>query len=262
MAERALRLPQAPKLGRNVLVPSARVAAWAAGSLVAAALLYVIARETSMFAVTSFEVLGAPPAVAAQARAALRPTDGRSLLQLDGAEVVSTLEGLPTVYRASYDRDFPHTLRVWIVPERPVAVLRRGAASWVVSARGRAIAPVRRGALPSLPRIWLGRSAVVRVGHMLEDAPGALASRVLRSFRGAGFGSRIAFVKATGGRIVVGLRGGLALRLGPPVDVPLKLAVAKTLLPTLAPVTEGGPRYLDLAVPERPVAGTDPQLEG
>ena len=262
MAERALRLPPTPKLGRAVLVPSARVAAWGAGLAAAVAILYLIARGTSMFAMTNVQVLGAPPAVAAQARAALRPIQGRSLLQLDGAAVVSTLEGLPTVFRASYDRDFPHTLRVRIVPEQPVAVLRRGTGSWLVSARGRVIAAVRRGARMSLPRIWLRRSAAVRVGDILHDASGALASRVLRWFRGAGFGSRIAFVKASGGRIVVGLRGGLELRLGPPLDVPLKLAVAKSILPTLAAPAAGGPRYLDLAVPERPVAGIDSQVEG
>jgi cell division septal protein FtsQ len=261
MAERVLRLPGAPKLDRVALVPSARVVAWAAGCLVAAALLYLLARESSMFAVTRIEVAGAPPAVAAQARAALRKVDGTSLLQLDGTDVVGTLEGVPSVYRASYDRDFPHTLRVQIVPEQPVAVLRRGTGSWVVSARGRVIASIRRGVLPLLPRIWLGR-ANVEVGHLLTDASGALASRVLRSFRGAGFGARIAFVKATGGRIVVALRGGLELRLGPPVDVPLKLAVAQSILPTLAAPAAGGPRYLDLAVPERPVAGADSQVEG
>ena len=88
------------------------------------------------------------------------------------------------------------------------------------------------------------------------------ASHVLTSFRGAGLGGRIAFVRATDGRIVAGLRGGLELRLGPPVDIGLKLAVALSVLPTLASPAAGGPRYLDLTVPERPVAGTDPQVEG
>ena len=139
-------------------------------------------------------------------------------------------------------------------------MLRRGAASWLVSARGRVIRPLARGALPSLPRIWLGVGAVVAVGGIVHDPSGALASRVLTSFRGAGLGRQIAFVNATGGRVVAGLRGGLELRLGPPVDVALKLAVAGSVLPTLATPAAGGPHYLDLTVPERPVAGTDPQV--
>jgi hypothetical protein len=64
------------------------------------------------------------------------------------------------------------------------------------------------------------------------------------------------------GRLVAGLRSGLELRFGPPLDLGLKLAVARGVLPTLAAPSGGGPRYLDLTVPERPVAGTDPQVEG
>jgi POTRA domain, FtsQ-type len=234
----------------------------AAAIVVVAALMYLAARATPMFSVTRIEITGAPPAVAAQARTALRFADGHSLLGLDGDGVVAVLERLPPVYRASYDREFPHTLRIRIVPERAVAVLRRGAASWVVSARGRVIAPLARGRLPSLPRIWLTRTAVVRLGEILHDRSGSLASRALSSFRGAGLGGRIAFVKANGGRIVAGLRTGLEIRFGAPVDLRLKLAVARTILPTLAAPAAGGPRYLDVTVPERPVAGVDPQVEG
>jgi cell division protein FtsQ len=230
------------------------------GIVVVAGLAYVVARQSSMFAVTRIEITGAPAPIAAQARRVLASFDGASLLRLDGGEVVSTLEGLPSIYRASYDRDFPHTLRIRLAPERPVAVLRRGAQSWLVSARGRVIRPLSRGALPSLPRIWLGTSAVVAVGAVLHDASGSLASHVLTSFRGIGLGGRIAFVKATHGRIVAGLRGGLELRLGPPIDLGLKLTVARSVLPTLAAPAAGGPRYLDLTLPERPVAGTDPQV--
>ena len=261
MAERALLLPPPRKSEAGPFVPAA-ASLVAVAVVVLAALLYLVARESSMFAVTRVEITGAPPAVAAQARAALHFAQGESLLRLDGDGVVSALERLPSVYRASYDRHFPHTLRVRIVPERPVAVLRRGADSWIVSARGRVIAPLARGGLPDLPRIWLAPTALVRVGEVLRDPSGALASRALSSFRGGGLAGRILFVKAAGGRIVAGLRTGLELRFGPPVDLALKLAVARSILPTLAPPSAGGPRYLDVAVPERPVAGTNPQLEG
>jgi cell division septal protein FtsQ len=260
MAERALRLPHTRRPATRAWLPSARSLLWTSGIVVLAALAYLVARQSSMFGVTRIEISGAPPPVAAQARRALASLDGQSLLRLDTADVVATLERLPSIYRAGYDRDFPHTLRIRVVPERPVAVLRHGAHSWLVSARGRVIRPLARGALASLPRIWLGASAVVTVGSILRDPSGALASQVLTSFRGVGLGARIAFVKATDGRIVAGLRGGLELRLGAPVDLALKLAVARSVLPTLAPPAAGGPHYLDLSVPERPVAGTDPQV--
>ena len=262
MGEHALGLPHPRNRAARRLGSLSRSLLAAAGVVVVTALVYFVARESSMFTVTRIEIMGGPSAVRAEARAALRFAEGASLLRVDGDGVVSTLERLPTVYRASYDRDFPHTLRVRIVAERPMAVLRRGAASWVVSARGRVIARLARGRLPSLPRIWLAPTALVRVGEILRDPAGALASRTLPSFRAAGLAGRISFVKVRAGRIVAGLRTGLEIRFGVAVDLELKLAVVRTILPTLATPRGGGPQYLDVAVPERPVAGIDSQVEG
>jgi cell division septal protein FtsQ len=262
MAEQAERLLHTRKPEALRRIAPGRVLLWGGAAVVAVALAYLLARGTSMFAVTRIEVTGAPPAVARQAQQAARFVEGRSLLRLDGRGVVAALERLPTVQRAAYDRDFPHTLRIRLVPERPVAVLRRGAESWVVSARGRVIASLRRGAQPTLPRIWLGHMAVVQVGAIVRDPSAAVASRALVSFKGAGLGARISFVKATDGRLVAGLKTGLELRFGTPVDLSLKLAVARSVVPMLAAPSAGGPRYLDVTVPERPVAGTDSQVEG
>jgi hypothetical protein len=53
------------------------------------------------------------------------------------------------------------------------------------------------------------------------------------------------------------LRSGLELRLGDPTDVRLKLAIARRALAALPT----GATYVDVSVPERPVAGMDnPQL--
>ena len=90
-----------------------------------------------MFAVARIEVRGGSPEVTRQVDAALASLVGRPLVGLDGAAVLQQVDALPTVVGASYDRAFPHTLRIYVVPERPVAVLRRGAESWLVSARGR-----------------------------------------------------------------------------------------------------------------------------
>jgi hypothetical protein len=50
------------------------------------------------------------------------------------------------------------------------------------------------------------------------------------------------------------LASGLELRLGELRAVPLKLAVAERILPGL--LAAGGSAYLDVGVPERPVAGS------
>jgi cell division protein FtsQ len=215
-----------------------------------------------MFAVSSIDVGGASPRLAAQVRGELHSFDGRSLVSLNGSEVEQRLAALPTVRSAAVDRSFPHTLRIHVVPERPVAVLRRGGESWLVSARGRVIAATGLGAQRDLPRIWLPTRTEIATGDFLTDEPGALAARSLAAFVGSGFTGRIAFVRALGGQITLGLRGGLEIQLGAAVDLRLKIAIARVILPTLALPARGGPDYLDITVPERPIAGRNPQPSG
>jgi cell division protein FtsQ len=243
------------------VLPSGRALLVGGALVLVAAGLYALARETSMFAVRAFEVEGAPPPVAAQVEQELRSFAGTSLLALNGAEVVSRLERLPAIVSASYDRDFPHTLRVRIVPERGVAVLRSGNASWLVSARGRVIAAVDPARYPSVPRIWLPRGFEVEPGSFLSDDAGA-AARALRAFGEAGFARRVSWGRICDGQLTVGLRSGLEVRLGEPVDLLLKIAVVRSILPTLVLPANGGPGYLDVSVPERPVAGSNPQPAG
>jgi hypothetical protein len=42
----------------------------------------------------------------------------------------------------------------------------------------------------------------------------------------------------------------------------LKIAIARGILPALALPGRGGPDYLDITVPERPVAGRNPRPSG
>ena len=90
-----------------------------------------------MFAVQAIEVEGASPALAADVRAELSSFEGRSLVAVNGDSVAQRVDGLPAVRSTTVDRVFPHGLKIRIVPEVPVAVLRRGADSWLVSARSR-----------------------------------------------------------------------------------------------------------------------------
>jgi cell division septal protein FtsQ len=244
------------------LVPSGRSLAIGIALLLIAIGLYGLARETSLFAVDTIEVDGGSPGVADQVRRALRSYEGSSLAAVNADEVEQRVEQLPTVHTAVVDRAFPHALQVRVEPEVPVAVLRRGGQAWLVSARGRVIGLSKRGAQPELPRIWLPLRTEIQVGALLGDEPGGLAARSMAAFVGSGFPDRIAFVRAADGRLALGLRGGLEIRLGAPVDLRLKIAIVRGILPTLAPPAAGGPDYLDVAVPERPVAGRNPQPEG
>jgi hypothetical protein len=141
-----------------------------------------------------------------------------------------------------------------------VAVLRRGADSWLVSARARVLQPLRRGVRSGLPRIWVGRKASVTVGATLADGDGGRATRALAPLAGIHFQPDVASVRTGEDELTYVLRSGLELRLGDSGDLRLKLAIARRILPVLGPVARGG--YLDVSVPQRPVASTNPQVGG
>jgi cell division protein FtsQ len=260
MNQDVLSLPDRTRALHRV-VPSARSLAVAGALLAVAGGLYAIARETPMFAVRAVEVQGAPPPVAEQVRVALGRFSGTNLLALDGAAVIRTLEDLPTVVAADYDRNFPHTLRVRIVPESPVAVLRRGAGAWLASSRGRVIGTVPRSRFLSLPRIWLPATTEIEVGGFLT-ADAAASARALQAFVATRFAHRVLWARVAARQLTLGLRSGLELEFGAPTALGLKIAVVRTILPTLAQPSAGGPGYLDVSVPERPIAGTKSQVGG
>ena len=242
-------------------LPTGRALLVATALVLIAAGLYGLARETSMFAVRTIDVQGAPPGLAAQVRHTLQHVEGTSLLALKPGAIVARVDDLPAVRSATYDRDFPHTLRIRVVPEEPVAVLRSGAASWLISARARVIGVVASGTRRGIPRIWLPAGFQVATGSFLSDEAGA-AARALRTFVVAGFANRVTWARIRGGELTLGTHSGLQLRLGAPVELPLKIAIVERIAPTLVPPASGGPAYLDVSVPERPVAGTNPQVEG
>jgi cell division protein FtsQ len=238
------------------LVPSPRSLAVGVGLIALAGGTYGAARETSAFAVDRILVSGGPPQVAAQVRRAVASTRGTNLLVLDGSTLVRRVDALPSVVSAGYDRAFPHTLRIEIVPERPVAVVRQGAKAWVVSARGRVMRPVPPHGARALARVWIPRTTPVALGAFL---PAGHAAAVARSLAFADrFPAHIALAALRREGLVFRLRNGFELHLGDPTDIRLKLAIARRALPRMPAAA----RYLDVSVPERPVAGDNPQLSG
>jgi cell division protein FtsQ len=245
---RRLRVPDLPR--PRELVPTGRSILVASATLGVAGLLYLGARATPIFAVRSIEVTGVRGSAAAQVRAALRPLEGKSLLALHASDVQDHLAAVPEVRRATYDRAFPSTLRVAVVPEQPVAVVRQGASAWLLSARARVLARLPRGTGQGLPRIWLPREAEVVVGDTLAADEGGRAAAALAVARQVGFRAPVRDVSVVDGSLVFALRSGLDLRLGDQEHLGLKLAVAARILP-LARDAE----YLDVSLPARPVAG-------
>ena len=230
------------------VVPSGRSLLVSFALVVAVFGAYWSARATSVFAVQRIDVQGAPE-VAREVEAATEDTVGVSLLAIDAGAIEDTVRALPSVARVSVDRAFPHTLVVKVAAERAVAVARRGHTSWLVTASGRVIREIETGTQPGFPRLWLTRDVPVRVGGTLPSSSAA-GTRVLGAVRDVRLPRRVRAVRWAGGELTLVLRRGPELRLGGASDLLLKLSVAARIFSLL----DDGTVYVDVSVPERPVA--------
>ncbi len=228
-------------------LPSVRSVLVGVAALTLALGLYAIARGTSMFAIERVEVHGVPPGVAARVRSALEPLAGSSLLAFDATDGNRRLASVPVVAGASYDRDFPHTLVVSVVAERPIALLRRGPVAWVVSDTGRVLRKAYARPLPDLPRIWLPAAADPLVGAVVAD-DSALAVSALAIVRDVRLPMPIRSVRLIDGEIALTLSSGTEVLMGGRSQLPLKAAVAARIL-EVAPTAQ----RIDVSVPERVV---------
>jgi hypothetical protein len=110
--------------------------------------------------------------------------------------------------------------------------------------------------------VWIPRSITVTLGGQLPDPAAVRGLRTLGALGRVGFAPRVAFVRSTSNELSLVLRSGIEVRLGDLDRLGLKLAIATRLLPAVE-APEKGPAYLDLTVPERPVASAaNPQVTG
>jgi cell division protein FtsQ len=229
-------------------------------ALVAAVLgAYWGAHASAVFAVERVEIEGASPPVAKEVRAVTKAVLGTSLLEVDAESIEAKIRALPSIAGVSVDRAFPNSLVVKVAAEEPVAVARRGRHAFLVTGSGKVIMEIEPGTERRYPRLWLARGSAVRVGGTL---PGSLtpAARALAAAEQARLPRRVKAVRFESGRLTLVLRRGPELRLGGATDLLLKLTVATRVLP----LVEAGTLYLDVSVPERPVAAEylNSQVEG
>ncbi len=209
---------------------------------------YLVARESSIFAVQRIDVRGAPPALAARIRSALQPLEGTSLVSFSRSAADRRLAGFPQIAGVGYDRDFPHTLHVQVTVEKPVAILRRATDAWLVSATGRVLSALGAGSYPPLPRIWLAAETEIAVGGTVETGRALLVAAALQAEHPR---MHVLAVRDDGnGQLVLQVAGGGEVRLGDTSNLALKLAVAAAILPRAEDAL-----YVDVSVPTRAVAG-------
>ena len=260
-----LALVQQRSARQDFTLPWQRLAVGAALTVAALALLYLAARMTPVFAVRTIEVSGAPQSVREAVREAAEPFQGKSLVGLDGNALVTELRAIPTVRSASYDRAFPSTLRIFVTPEVPLAVLRLGRDRWLVSERGRVIRRYVSDPEERFPYFRLPERANIGPGTFVSDETARVVLRALAAAAPTKFPARIDKVSLEEGELTMALHaswGDPELRLGEPVDVRAKLAAAAAVLRSLAADDAGPVGYVDVSVPERTVVGTNSQVSG
>ncbi len=232
------------------LVPSGRSLLLGVGALIAIGVGYLVAYATPVFAVDRIEIKGAPPALQREVAEVTDDLVGRSLVSVDAGDVEGMIRTLPAVAGVSVDRAFPRTLVVRVAPERPVAVIRRGTSAWLATGAGKVIREIPRGTERGMPRLWIHRGTSIRVGGLI---PAGLvpATRALAEAHTARIASRVKGVRINGDELTLVLRHGTEIRLGRAADVGMKLVIARKVLR----LVDSGTTYVDVSVPQRPVAG-------
>jgi cell division septal protein FtsQ len=220
-------------------------------------LLYLGARETTVFSVRSIDVVTEPPGHSRLVARALAPIAGTSLLEIGETKIARRLERLPHVHLLGYDRSFPNGLRVHVSVERPVAVLRRADENWLVSGEGRVLRKLEVRLRRPLPVVWIPRSAEPEIGVIVrsEDPARAVAALAVMRLAAPKFFRRIWYVAPGEHGLTVVLRDRFELRLGEASDLAVKLEVSRRVLESIRS-SGAEASYVDVSVPTRPVADT------
>ena len=226
-----------------------------------ALLAYGLVDWTGTFKIVHIEVTGASGQIARDVELALAPLAGESLTSLGTAEVQALAKQVPYVLAAKVERDFPNALKVRLVLHEPVAVVRSGAGAWIVSGRGQVLEAVKPTDSPRLPRVWIPAGIEAEPGTALQSATALAAARALARLPQP---FPLPVVSARGSiddlTLIVGKAHGVEVRLGEAESLKLKLEVAARVLASVRRSGSQPVAYVDVSVPERPVASWHEQL--
>lgn len=206
-------------------------------------------RDSSLVAVNEVEVRGATTSKRAIGRAFDAAAREMTTLDVDRHALAVVAGRFPTIETVDAEASFPHKLTITVTERLPVAVAEAGGDSIGVSGDGHLLAGIDadRSELPTLELNGKPRGALLS-----EDDAAAAAVLEARPDR---FDPKVVEASWDGerGGVVVELASGLQLRFGDAERAGAKWVAAAAVLgdPNL-----GEPGYIDVSVPERPVAGT------
>jgi cell division protein FtsQ len=246
------QLPRAARmLPRAALAlprPVRRIVAIALAASAAFLLGYLWLRDSPLVAVDRVEVSGLTTKDAPRIRAALEAAArDMTTLHVRKDELELAVSGYPVVASVEVDPDFPHGLRLRVVEHRPSAlVLIRGGARVAVGADGtvlrglpldRSLPTLRAASPPRGARVT--EPAVVNAVRVIAGAPRPLRRRIER-------------VSQDRRGLVARLRRGPEVMFGSEARIEAKWVAAARVLADRA---ARGATYVDVRLPERPVAG-------
>ena len=203
-------------------------------------------RTSSLVAVEHVSVTGIDGSQAAQITRALEAA-GRDMttLQVRHNALLSAVTAYPVVRSLRTETDFPHGLRIIVNAYEPVAAVHAGSGLTAVAADGTLL---RGSATRGLPVVAirsrrggdrLGRGEALGAVRLMAAAPRALRGRVARVYLGPR-------------GLTTTMDNGPKLYFGGSTQPDAKWGAAAQVL---ASSTSRGAAYLDLRIPERPVAG-------
>ncbi len=203
-------------------------------------------RSSSLVAVEHVTVTGIDGRQAAAIRGALtQAARDMTVLEVRRDALRTAVEPFPVVRSLRTQTDFPHGLTITVNAYEPVAAVQSGSSLTAVAFDGtllrgtaaRGLPVVRVRTTPGASRIQ-DRDTLGAVG-VLAAAPPALRARVVRVYRGP---RGLAATVLDGPKLYFGGAAQLVAKWGAAAQV-------------LAHRSARGASYIDLRVPERPVAG-------
>ena len=227
--------------------PRVRATLWIVAGLVIVGSFGLWLRTSSLVRVTQVTVTGIEGRQAGAIRDALTlAARDMTTLNVDDGELLKAVSSYPVVRSVSASADFPHRLRIAVNAYEPVAALQvRGRSATAVSGDGRLLRGTPTKGLPVV---------VVKVaprGDRVQDGPAAAAIRVLAAAP-APLRARMQRVYRTPRGIAATVRDGPRLYFGGADRLAAKWVSAALVL---AEDSAQGATYVDVRIPERPVAG-------
>ncbi len=238
---------------RAALTPSRRLRRLL---LVAAALVVVLAglytlwlRDSSLVAVEDVAVTGLTSRDADRIRVALTGTaETMTTLHFDERRLEQAAAAFPVVAAVEAEPDFPHSMTIRVIERRPAAIVDADGRRLPVAGDGTLVAGVSvEGSLPTIdlaiamPERRLPPGAASNSARVAGAAPAAIARRL----------DSLAWEGGARG-VVARIESGPEIVFGAPARLRAKWAAA---IRVLADEEAAGAAYVDVRIPERPVAG-------